>query len=117
MSKNRKPATPKPDIGNLYLVLLRHTMDDLPIFLTPNQGEAESVAASTLPDDRNAQRAEEVLGIDCSTPLNTTVVRFKADGTPCGMKVIHEFTDEQLQDYEKRFKKRWARAKAKAAKK
>ena len=87
--------------SDMYLVLQRCTMDDIPIGLFNSQSIAED-AASTVPIwGPRVKAACKALEIDPTTPVNTAVLRFNPDGTPRGMKIIHTYTDKEFKEHEK----------------
>lgn len=96
-----KRKTTNDDIGGMYLVIQRRTMDDIPILLTPDCAIAEGAAATIPMDGPRVRDATKALGIDDTTPVCTAVIHFCADGTPCGMKIIHSYTDDEQEAYEK----------------
>jgi hypothetical protein len=69
---------------NGYLVLLRHTMDDLPIGLYADRDEAllECGRIGGSPDNgMPTKEIRDVYETDCSTPVSVCVVRF-VNGKP-----------------------------------
>ena len=88
---------------NGYLVVVRHTEDDIPVFLTSDHLEAVRFAESVKPtewdektmsiipgDDEESQR---LLWLDATTPLNVSVYEFK-DGKFVGFVVVRDFSEE-----------------------
>lgn len=59
---------------NAYLVLLRHTMDDLPIALFGDRDRAVKFAQKTRPQPTDAIR--NFYNADCATPVAVVVVEF-----------------------------------------
>lgn len=86
MAKNNQKGSPM----NGYLVLLRHTMDDLPIGLFATFDEAKAFATKHGPDPTDAER--EVFHTDCSTPIYMCIVPFAA-GFPVGITEVVDFTE------------------------
>lgn len=74
----------------IYLVLLRHTMDDLPLFITGNYVEA--VAAARNADWQPTEEIGRVFGLDCTTPVCIDVVTFE-DGVPVRLETIKEYDE------------------------
>lgn len=64
---------------NGYLVLLNHTMDDLPIGLFETSEAAEAFAKRARP--MPAKRIRDIFGSDCSTPCCVSIVQFR-NGRP-----------------------------------
>lgn len=77
---------------NCFLVMLRHSEDDLPLLVTSDGAEAVDYAKRVLPDDGEDVKA--TLGIDASTPLCVWVYQFAA-GKIVLATLIKEF-DEQI---------------------
>ena len=71
-----------------YLVLLRHTMDDLPLYVTSDRPQAEMVAKRVRPTD--GAKAKAVLGVDASTPVCVGIVTFE-NGLPGKFEVVRQF--------------------------
>ena len=77
---------------SIYLVLLRHDMDDLPVYMTFDREEAMDVARTL--DWEPDQRVLEVFGIRCNTPNLIDVVRFEG-GRPVELICVRDYGDEQ----------------------
>lgn len=60
---------------NGYLVLLHHTMDDLPVRLVSDKAEAVRIAKQL--DFEPSPEIRDVYYTDCSTPVCITVVEFR----------------------------------------
>lgn len=73
---------------NHYLVVLHHTMDDLPLYITDDKDKAFAFADRTRAMPTN--RIREVYGTDCSTPCNVCVVTFQR-GRPIGSELVKLF--------------------------
>jgi hypothetical protein len=58
-----------------YLVIWRHTMDDVPVGLFADRGEALKVAKTM--SRRAAKVAVKLLGFECSTPVCFVLVHFE----------------------------------------
>lgn len=78
---------------NGFLVLLSHTMDDLPIGLFRTVKEAIEFADAASFDPTPEQR--EVFNTDCSTPCCINVVQF-VDGKPVGSAYMRLFEEEAV---------------------
>lgn len=76
----------------MYLVLLRHTMDDLPVRLCKTRAEANEVAVNL--DEMPSDGIRDLFGTDCSTPVNVCIVRFNDSGVPVKMNCVRNFDDE-----------------------
>lgn len=76
----------------MYLVVLRHTMDDLPVRLCKTREEAE-LAASRLAWEPNAAE-RNVFHTDCSTPTSIAIVAYDGHGLPRTMDVVRTFDEE-----------------------
>ncbi len=74
---------------NGFLVMLRHSMDDLPLFLTGDREEAMDFARKVTED--SGEHEKEVLRLDASTPISAQVYEFK-DGKLCEMVEVVDFT-------------------------
>jgi hypothetical protein len=66
---------------NGFLVLLRHTMDDLPITLCETLEQAEKIARNVEKMPNDWIRA--VYNSDCSMPCNVSVVEFRHGQPSC----------------------------------
>lgn len=79
----------------MYLVLLRHTIDDLPVRLCATRDEAVAAASalSWEPDDR----VRETFSTDCSTPCAIAIVEFDEQGRPASLDTVRRFHDEEEQ--------------------
>ena len=64
----------------MYLVLLRHEMDDLPVKLCCTRSHAKEIAKNL--DAMPTDQIRAVFKTDCSTPVNVVVVEFDDDGDP-----------------------------------
>ena len=73
---------------NGFLVVLHHTMDDLPIRLCQDRTEAEKVANET--EEMPTDEIRKILSTDCSTPCNVSIIEF-VDGRPVDDAVVREF--------------------------
>lgn len=74
-----KRVSPKADSTKtapqpMYLVVSRHEMDDLPLFMSPDKQIAIGFAQGCDPMGSKATR--KVMGTDCSTPICVVVVEF-----------------------------------------
>lgn len=76
---------------SIYLVLLRHDMDDLPVYMTFDREEAMDVARTL--DWEPDQRVLEVFGIQSRTPNRIDVVRFEG-GRPVELICVRDYEDE-----------------------
>jgi len=75
MKKKPKITAKKETAMNGYLVVLRHTMDDLPIKLCATYEEALAFAKKTK--GMPTRRIRDVIGTDCSTPHSVSVYVFE----------------------------------------
>lgn len=92
----------KQPTGEMYLVIQRCTMDDIPVVLSDSKGFCEGVAGSLPAYGPRVRAAWRAMGTDPTTPVNTAVVRFRADGTPRGIRIMHEYTPEEIEAKPKR---------------
>lgn len=76
--------------GSAYLVVWRHTLDDIPIRLCSDRDEAFDLAMST-PFSTGYKIAGR-LGIDCSSPVCFRVYEFE-DGRPVGIHFVEREDD------------------------
>lgn len=72
--RNKRSAAPKSGMTG-YLVLWRHTMDDIPVGLFADRAEAIKVAKTMRRAE--GRKITELLDIDCDTPICFTVVQFE----------------------------------------
>lgn len=74
-----------------YLVLLRHTMDDIPVRLCDTLAEAAAVARATdwMPTDSSA-----ALFPQCSTPVGIDIVEFDDCGAPISLRHCRTWEEE-----------------------
>jgi len=77
---------------NGYLVLLCHTMDDLPVRFFATHFAACRFAQSLSGEPDKAIR--DLFNTDCSTPVCVKVVEFR-DGAPLAMDLVKEFEVEE----------------------
>lgn len=75
---------------NGFLVVLSHTMDDLPIRLCGTKKQAEKVANET--SEMPADEIRRVFSTDCSTPCNVSIVTYRK-GHPVDCEVVKNFTE------------------------
>lgn len=73
-----------------YLVVWRHTMDDVPIRLLKTYEKAKEIA-KTVPFSTGYKIAGR-LGIDCSTPVCFAVYEFE-DGRPTAVHFVKREDD------------------------
>ena len=73
---------------NGYLVVLRHSMDDLPIKLCATIQEAKRVAQNTSADD--GAGSKDVLKLDSSTPIGVDIWIF-TNGMLTGCEQVKDF--------------------------
>jgi hypothetical protein len=73
---------------NGFLVLLVHTMDDLPIGLFMSDSAAMSFANEI--DEMPTEKIRKVYGTDCSTPNCVKIVQFDC-GEPVAVRVVRTF--------------------------
>ena len=78
----------------MYLVLLRHTMDDLPVRLCDTRAEALQVAKEIAWEP--SERDRRILKIDCSTPVCVSIVRFDAKGHAAKLEIVRDFENGWL---------------------
>jgi len=74
-----------------YLVVLRHTMDDIPLLLTSDEQEAIDFAKTVGPD--YGEREKITLNTDCGTPVIVAIYPF-LDGKLVGMREVKDFTGD-----------------------
>lgn len=77
-----------------WLVLLRHSMEDLPvaIFEGPDAKRKAKMFADYC-DPMGTKEAREVLSTDCSTPICVWVIKF-VSGRPVSSEMVREIEDE-----------------------
>ena len=78
---------------NLYLVMLSHSMDDIPLAIFEKVSDAVEFAKDAsweVPEDI----ADALNTPDCSTPNVISVVMF-VDGVPASRDVIRSYDDEE----------------------
>lgn len=75
----------------MYLVIERHTMDDLPIGLFETRAEAVKFAAEFT--EPQSEKTVDRLGFDCTTPCNISIVRFRGS-RPQSMSCVRSYDDE-----------------------
>lgn len=66
----------------MYLVVTRHEMDDMPLFVSENKFLAIGFASGCDPFGTKAAR--KAMNTDCSTPVCVVVVEF-INGEPTGI--------------------------------
>ena len=68
---------------NCYLVLLKHTMDDLPVRVFPHtkRGRAAALCFAGALKPMPEKNIRRVFNTDCSTPCQAAVVEF-VEGVP-----------------------------------
>lgn len=66
----------------MYLVVIRHSMDDVPVLLTADKAEADALTDGILPEavQHHTDRYDELAGIDASTPVCMALLTFDAKG-------------------------------------
>lgn len=69
-----KADSTKPAQWPMYLVVSRHEMDDLPLFMSPDKQIAIGFAQGC--DPMGSKAARKAMGTDCSTPICVVVVEF-----------------------------------------
>jgi hypothetical protein len=74
----------------MYLVVLSHTMDDLPIRLCKTREEAEGIAAGL--DGEVPEPIAETFMTDASTPCCVKIVEFNDAGEVTEVSVVKDFT-------------------------
>lgn len=77
----------------LYLVMLSHSMDDIPLAIFEKVGDAVEFAKAAswdVPEDI----ANAIKTPDCTTPTIISVVMF-VDGVPASRDVIRSYDDEE----------------------
>lgn len=75
---------------DVYLVLLCHGMDDLPIRLFGSEELALAFAETVEP--MPTKEIRDVFGTDCSTPIAVKLVHFE-HGVPVTSRIVREFCD------------------------
>jgi hypothetical protein len=79
--RKKRSAAPKSGLSG-YLVIWRHTMDDVPLGLFEKKTAALKMARTI--SRRKAYQLSHHLGIDCSTPVCFVVAEFE-NGAPQDM--------------------------------
>jgi hypothetical protein len=82
---------------HIFIVMLHHTMDDLPVAAYAGQGGNDSRVAEQLAfalaeriDEMPTEQVREVYNVDVTTPVCTSVVEM-VDGMPFKKTVVREF--------------------------
>ncbi len=75
----------------MYLVVVRHALDDLPVLLTADRTAAMAAAETATPN--SGDPAADVLGIDVSTPGHVALYTFE-DGVLTDASEVKDFDDE-----------------------
>lgn len=75
-----------------YLVVLSHTMDDIPIRLFKDRDEALDFA-DDLPWEAPADLLQRLERPDCSTPCNVSIVLFNDEGIPISQVIVKEYEE------------------------
>lgn len=78
---------------NLYLVMLSHSMDDIPLAIFEKVGDAVEFAKAASWEVPK-QIADAMNTPDCSTPNVISVVMF-VDGVPASRDVIRSYDNEE----------------------
>lgn len=78
-----------------YLVILSHTMDDIPIRLFEDRDEALAFADG-LPWEAPSDLMQRLELPDCSTPASVTIVVFNNEGLPISRVIVKEYDDEEF---------------------
>lgn len=82
-----------------YLVILAHTMDDVPVFMSGCRDSAFQVAEEIAWDVTGTPLAKVLDLPDMNTPVCTIVITFR-DGVPCSRVVVRNFDDDEGDDSE-----------------
>lgn len=77
-----------------YVVLLRHTMDDLPLALFGSH--ADAVAFAKTVDWMPTDKVRDILGTDCSTPCVIAIAEFR-EGLLYSLEIVRDIEQEQEQ--------------------
>ena len=76
-----------------YLVVVRTTMDELPILLTKVHQQAYAKTRTLTLDE--VRKAADLMGVDYASLCNVSVVVFK-DGIPVDMNIVREIHEDEL---------------------
>jgi len=71
--------------------MLRHSMDEIPLYLTSNKTDAFEFANNAKPD--SDQREQGIIGIDATTPINVAVYEFGSDGKLANFDIVKSFVE------------------------
>lgn len=82
----------KQEVFSMFLVVLRHSMDDIPVAIYGSRGEAEQRIASLSWDVSDWHR--EHFHSDASTPISMGVMQFDCKGQPVHYEAVRSFEDE-----------------------
>ena len=79
-------------MSKMYQVVVRHTMDDIPVLLTDSLPVAKKYAATVTPtmDGICVGKACDVLNINATTPVNVSIYTF-IDGKLAEWDTVREF--------------------------
>lgn len=78
-----------------YLVIVRHTMDDIPIHLCDTKEEALVRAGAIDPDNPEHPTTPEYWGTDASTPMFVGIVTFDDTGKAIEVENVLDLEDCQ----------------------
>jgi hypothetical protein len=76
------------DFMNGFLVLIRHTLDDLPVGLFRTEKEATTFAL-TCDIDVETKRTAKLMSLDATTPICVAIVSF-VDETPTACDIVRD---------------------------
>lgn len=81
----------------MHLVILRHTMDDVPLKLFVSRKAAEDYAEQVgwNPIDK----VRTILNTDCSTPCSIAIASFDANGDLEKCDVVRSYDDEEANSF------------------
>lgn len=79
-------------LPNLYLIRVRHTMDDIPLAICATEAEAVEIAKAASWDAPPELLRCNVVP-DCSTPCAIDIVEF-TDGKPTSARIVRSYEDE-----------------------
>ncbi len=77
-----------------FLVVCRHTMDDIPIHLCESREEALVRAGALDVDSEEHPINPEYWDTDASTPCSVAIIEFNDAGIPVKIEVVRSFDSE-----------------------
>lgn len=82
-------------MGNMYLVLVRTNLDEIPILLTGSHQRAYGKAYSVKQGE--IDEAFDLMGVDGAGLISTAVIRFQ-DGKPKYIRNVKDLSGQEMAD-------------------